>query len=73
MATPNQVAASPVAAVNYKSLVRSAALKQIGLGLLWAGVGVGITLATSGNFIFFGPVIYGAYLAVKGLYRLATA
>ena len=53
--------------------MRTAALKQIGLGLLWAGAGVGITLATSGNFIFFGPVIYGGYLAVKGLYRLATA
>lgn len=48
---------------------KSASNKEIGYGLLWAVGGVVVTAITGGSYIFYGAVIWGVWLFLKGLYH----
>ena len=46
---------------------QKAANKELGFGLLWALGGIALTAATDGTYIFYGAVLYGGWLILKGL------
>lgn len=41
--------------------------KELGYGLLWAVGGIALTVITGGTFIFWGAVVWGIWLILKGL------
>ena len=40
---------------------------ELGYGLLWAVGGIALTVITGGTFIFWGAVVWGIWLILKGL------
>lgn len=52
-----------------KEAKNEAANKELGYGALWAIGGAGLTAITGGTFIFYGAVIWGVWLILKGLYH----
>lgn len=52
-----------------KEAKNKAANKELGYGALWAIGGAGLTAITGGVFIFYGAVIWGIWLILKGLYH----
>lgn len=52
-----------------KEQKRKVANKEFLYGILWAGGGVLLTLITNGTFIFYGAVLYGIYLFIKGVWH----
>lgn len=47
----------------------SAANKELGYGALWAIGGIALTAISSGTVIFWGAVVWGGWLIIKGLYH----
>lgn len=47
----------------------SAANKELGFGVLWAAGGIIATVVSSGTVIFWGAVVWGGWLILKGLYH----
>ena len=52
-----------------KEAKRQGANKHIRNGALWCGGGLLLTAITGGQYIFFGAVIYGGFLLIRGLYH----
>ncbi|MGQ0550520.1 MAG: hypothetical protein ACT4PY_12730 [Armatimonadota bacterium] len=55
---------------------RASALKQAGIksmvyGALWCIGGIILTAVTSGQFIFYGAVLVGAYQLIRGVFHYA--
>lgn len=48
---------------------RDASNKEFGYGALWALVGVALTAITGGLLIFYGAVLWGGWLMLKGIYH----
>jgi transposase-like protein len=46
-----------------------AANKELGYGVLWAVGGVALTALTGGTLIFWGAVVWGGWLILKGMYH----
>lgn len=43
--------------------------KELGYGALWALGGIALTAITGGVFIFYGAVLWGGWLILKGIYH----
>lgn len=43
--------------------------KELGYGVLWALGGIALTAITGGAFIFYGAVLWGGWLILKGIYH----
>ena len=43
--------------------------KELGYGALWALVGIALTAITDGAVIFYGAVLWGGWLLLKGIYH----
>ena len=43
--------------------------KELGYGALWAVGGIALTAISSGTVIFWGAVVWGGWLMIKGLYH----
>ena len=43
--------------------------KELGYGALWALGGIALTAITDGAFIFYGAVLWGGWLILKGVYH----
>ena len=43
--------------------------KELGYGALWALGGIALTAITDGAFIFYGAVLWGGWLIIKGIYH----
>lgn len=48
---------------------REASSKEIGYGVLWAIGGIVLTAVTRGTLIFFGAVLWGVWLIMKGVWH----
>ena len=46
--------------------------KELGYGALWAFGGIALTAITGGTFIFWGAVVWGGWLILKGLYHKSS-
>lgn len=51
---------------------KDAANKELGYGALWAIGGVALTVITGGAFIFYGAVLWGGWLLLKGIWHKLT-
>lgn len=51
---------------------KNCANKEIGYGFLWAVGGVALTAITGGMFVFYGAVLWGAWLILKGIWHKMT-
>jgi hypothetical protein len=52
-----------------KAAKNNLANKELGYGALWAIGGIILTAITNGKFIFYGAVLWGGWLILKGLYH----
>lgn len=43
--------------------------KLIRNGALWCGGGLFLTIITGGQYLFWGAIVYGGYLLIKGIYH----
>lgn len=48
---------------------RDASNKELGYGVLWALGGIALTAITDGAVIFYGAVLWGGWLLLKGIYH----
>ena len=48
---------------------RDAASKEIGYGVLWTIGGIVLTAITRGHLIFYGAIIWGVWLIIKGVWH----
>lgn len=48
---------------------KDASNKELGYGALWALGGIALTAITGGVFIFYGAVLWGGWLILKGIYH----
>lgn len=48
---------------------KDASNKELGYGVLWAGGGIALTAITGGTFIFYGAVLWGGWLILKGIWH----
>lgn len=48
---------------------RDVSNKELGYGALWALGGVALTAITGGYLIFYGAVLWGGWLILKGIYH----
>lgn len=55
--------------IQIKEAKKEAADKELLYGFLWAAGGAILTLITNGTFIFYGAVLYGLFLIIKGFWH----
>jgi hypothetical protein len=82
LTAPVPVPTHQLQAIDMRPLIRAAAAAELRQGLKMFAIGAVVTVGTFmladaiGAPIFlvsFGPLIYGAYHSIHGLYKLATA